>query len=167
MPPNTQDALGVDGMNRWESRLTRSSARAQRGFTLIELMITVAIITILAAVAYPSYTAYIQRGRIADMTALLATTRVRLEQFYQDNRNYGSTATVCGVALPTAAQFTFSCNWGTGATDQSFLLTATGSAAMAGFEFTIDHANQQRTTAFPGDSGLPVNCWRQRKGQAC
>jgi type IV pilus assembly protein PilE len=164
---NTQDALGVDGMSRCESRTDCAHCDRQRGFTLIELMITVAIIAILAAVAYPSYTAYIQRGRIAETTALLATTRVRLEQFYQDNRNYGSTATTCGVAMPTAANFTFSCGWGGGGTDQSFLLTATGSAAMNGFAFTIDHANQQRTTAFPGDSGLPVNCWRQRKGQAC
>jgi type IV pilus assembly protein PilE len=135
---------------------------------LIELMITVAIVAILAAVAYPSYVDHVRRSRIAEATGLLSMTRVRLEQFYQDNRNYGSTAAACGVALPTADQFTFSCDWGAGATNQTFLLTATGNAGlMNGFTYTVDDANAQRTTAFPGASGLPASCWMQRQGDAC
>ena len=131
-------------------------------------MITVAIVAILAAVAYPSYVDHVRRSRIAETTGLLSMTRVRLEQFYQDNRNYGSTAAACGVALPTADQFTFSCNWGGGASNQTFLLTATGNAGlMSGFAFTVDDANAQRTTDFLGASGLPASCWMQRKGDTC
>jgi type IV pilus assembly protein PilE len=139
------------------------------GFTLIELMIAVAIVAIIAGVAYPQYTDYVQRSRVAEATGTLSTTRVRLEQFYQDNRNYGSTASACGVAMPTADYFTYTCNWGAGGTNQSFLLTATGktSANMGGFTFTVDHTNAQRTTAFVGASSLPANCWLRRKSETC
>lgn len=141
----------------------------QAGFTLIELMIAVAIIGIIAAVAYPQYTSYVQRSRLAEATGTLSLTRVRLEQFYQDNRNYGSTATACGVAVPTADFFTYSCAWGASNSSQSFVLTATGksSANMAGYTFTVDNNNLQRTTAFPGATGLPANCWLRRKGDTC
>jgi type IV pilus assembly protein PilE len=142
-----------------------------RGFTLIELMITVAVIALLAAIGYPSYTEYVQRGKIAEATGELGTMRVRLEQFYQDNRpnNYGSTAAACGVPAPTSASFSYSCNWGAGGTNQGFLVTATGNAAagMSGFTFTIDHSNAQRTTAYPGASGLPAACWLKRKSDGC
>jgi len=38
---------------------------------------------------------------------------------------------------------------------------------MAGYTYTVDHNNLQRTTAFVGISGLPVNCWLRRKGTTC
>jgi len=141
----------------------------QGGFTLIELMITVAIIGIIAAVAYPQYTSYVQRSRLAEATGNLSTSRVRLEQFYQDNRSYGSTAIACGVANATGDFFDYTCTWGAGGTDQFFLLTATGkaSANMAGFTFTVDQNNAQSTTAFSGASGLPASCWLTRQGQTC
>src|SRR5690242_499958 len=98
----------------------------RRGFTLIELLIAVAAIAILAAIAFPSYTAYVRRGKIAAALGELGTVRVKLEQYYQDNRNYGSTATGCAVPMPSSTGFVFSCAWGPGATSQSFLITATG-----------------------------------------
>jgi type IV pilus assembly protein PilE len=150
-------------------RVRRTALARHAGFTLIELMITVAIVAILAAVAFPSYTAYIQRSRISDATGLLSMTRVRLEQFFQNNRKYGDGST-CGVAMPANAnQFTVTCGWGSTGTNQTFLLTATGNAntIMADFAFTVDDANVQSTTAFPGASGLPANCWLLRKGQSC
>lgn len=145
------------------------AARCQGGFTLIELMIAVAILGIILAIAFPSYKDSVTRSRIAEATGTLATTRVQLEQYYQDNRNYGSTSSACGVAMPSNAYFTLSCNWGSGGTSQGFLLTATGksSAGMSGYTFTVDHNNAQVTTAFDGASGLPASCWLQRKGQTC
>jgi type IV pilus assembly protein PilE len=141
----------------------------ERGFTLIELMIAVAIIGIIAAVAYPSYRDSILRSRVAEATGTLSTTRVRLEQYYQDNRSYDSTASSCGIAMPANTYFTFSCNWGSGGTNQTFLLTASGKAdaGLAGYTYTVDHANAQATTAFEGATGLPASCWLQRKGQTC
>ena len=145
--------------------------RRKTGFTLIELLITIAIIGILTAIAFPSYTSYIQRSRIAEATNQLATMRVQLEQYYQDNRNYGSTAAACGNNIGTldGESFSFSCNSGTIATNQGYLVTATGKASrgMSGFAFTIDQDNTHQTTAFPGASGLPRNCWIVRPGDAC
>lgn len=138
------------------------------GFTLIEVMVVVAIVAILASVAYPSYSDYVRRSRITEATNELSTLRVRLEQFYQDNRNYGSTGGTCGIALPTSESFDFTCNDG-GGSNQTFVATASGKAArgMDGFTFTIDQDNLRRTTAFPGASGLPKDCWIARKGDGC
>ena len=150
-------------------RRQRAQVRADAGFTLIELMIAVAIVGVIAGIAYPQYTEYVKRSRLAEATGVLTTTRVRLEQFYQDNRNYGSTAAACGVVLPAAQFFSLSCDWGAGGTSQSYLLTLTGlsTAGMSGYTFTVDHNNAQRTTAFPGSAGLPVNCWLRRMGDTC
>jgi type IV pilus assembly protein PilE len=136
------------------------------GFTLIELMIAVAIVAIIASVAYPAYTENVQRSRLAGATSALSTTRVQLEQFFQDNRNYGSTSSACGVAMPTVAHFTLGCNHGSGGTSQGFLITATGTGSMTGYVYTVDHDNRQRTTAFPGGS-VPAECWLQRRGATC
>jgi type IV pilus assembly protein PilE len=139
-----------------------------RGFTLIELLVAVAVAGILAAIAYPSYAAYVRRGKIVEALAELATVRVRLEQYYQDNRNYGSTASACGVAMPTQPSFSFACSWGAGATSQSFVVTATGQAGagMNGFVYTVDDANAQRTTQFDGVA-VTATCWLKKQGESC
>ncbi|HZF85333.1 MAG TPA: prepilin-type N-terminal cleavage/methylation domain-containing protein, partial [Burkholderiaceae bacterium] len=63
----------------------RSPAR-QRGFTLIEVMVVVAVIGILAAIAYPSYRDYVLRGQIAEGTAGLMSLQADMERHYQNHR---------------------------------------------------------------------------------
>jgi type IV pilus assembly protein PilE len=155
------------------SACSRSTTRrADGGFTLIEIMITIAIVAILAALALPSYRDYVRRGNIPEATSGLLTTHVRMEQYYQDNRNYGTTATACpaAVAMPPSTLYAFTCNWGTVGSNQGFRLTATGTGSMAGFVYTIDQLGN-RTSAVPAGSGWsapsPNNCWVTKRGGIC
>lgn len=146
--------------------------RQSSGFTLIELMITVAIIGILSAVAIPAYTDYVTRGKIPEATSALASMRIRLEQFYQDNRNYGSDDDNCGVPNPTSDNFTYDCDWGAGGTGQFYTITASGVAGrgMGGFAYTIDQAGSRQTTALPaawGTAPPAIPCWVTKKGGGC
>lgn len=141
--------------------------RSQFGFTLIELMIVIVIIGILMIIAVPGYQDYVRRSKMTDATSQLSDLRVRMEQYYQDNRRYSIAADGsggCGTPMPAAGYFGFAC---ANADSDSFTITATGAADMAGYAFTIDQTNTRRTTAFTGASGLPKSCWIYRKGDNC
>lgn len=72
---------------------------AQKGFTLIELMITVAVIGILAAIAYPSYQKYILRANRADAQAILMENAQFMERYFATANTY---VLATGVTLPSA-----------------------------------------------------------------
>lgn len=131
-------------------------ANGERGFTLIEIMITVAVIGILAAIAIPSYTDYVKRGKAAEATSTLADARVRMEQFFQDNRTYDG-----GPCPVDGAYFTYNC----GAPDATtYTITATGVGDMSAFSFDINQANTKNST-FDGHAG--AGCWLTSKGGTC
>lgn len=136
----------------------------QSGFTLIELMIVVAIVGILAAVAMPSYRDYVMRSRIADATSGLASKRVKLEQFYDNNRTYAG-APDCNADTTTSQSFDFSCSGAPDAT--TYTLQAVGKGSMVGFAFTLNQANQRRTTAVPAGWTTSATCWVTNKGGTC
>jgi type IV pilus assembly protein PilE len=138
--------------------------KTSKGFTLIEIMIVVAIVGILAAIAVPMYTDYITRSQLVEAHTGLSGFRVSMEQYYQDNRNYGAGA--CGAAAPTYQRFAHRCVLTNGG--QGYLATATGNAAerVNGFAFTINETNARQTTATPADwapAAMPANCFVTRK----
>jgi type IV pilus assembly protein PilE len=139
--------------------------KKQLGFTLIELMIVVAIIGILAMIAYPAYSDYLIRGRIPDATSALAAKRVQMEQYFQDNRTYVG-APACGADAATSRFFTFSCNPAETAT--TFTLAAVGVASMAGFDYTINQANTKTSNITrAGWANTSTSCWIIRKDGSC
>jgi type IV pilus assembly protein PilE len=145
----------------------QGAALRQGGFTLIELMIAVVIVSILAAIALPSYVDYVKRGKLAEAFGELADYRVKMEQFYQDNRSYATPDGACGAVLPAGKYFDVSCE--TADAGQSYVATATsksGAGLGAGYAYTIDQANNKQTTAFEG-SITPEGCWLKKKGESC
>lgn len=72
--------------------------KLNKGFTLIELMITVAIIGILAAIAMPSYVEYVERARRADGKGALLSTVLAQEKWRANNTTYGTTVNILGTS---------------------------------------------------------------------
>ena len=143
--------------------------RRQPGFTLIELMIAVAIIAILAAIAVPSYTEYIRRGRVSDATSQLAGMRIKMEQYFQDQRTYQGACTAGTVAPKPAStpSFTFDCP-AANLTATTYVVEAIGIGSMAPAKYTIDQAGARKTETAPGGwLGTGNACWVVKKDGSC
>ena len=147
------------------------------GFTLIELMVTVAIIAILAAVALPNYTAYITRSKIAEATSNLLAMRTKMEQFFQDNRTYvGACAAGTVAPLPSnpgspagvLKYFIVTCP-AANLTAITYTIQADGQGNdLANLRLTIDQANTRRTVSVPAGWTVPAtNCWVSKKSGDC
>lgn len=139
-------------------------ARRSSGFTLIELMIVVAIIGILSAVAYPAYTDQIRRGNRAEATAALLEAQQFMERYYGASNRY-STAANGNPALPTRLQTipagaTTRYTLSVAATVNSYTLTAVPSGSMAADKcgsLTITNTGVKGRSA----TGPTVaECWR-------
>jgi type IV pilus assembly protein PilE len=159
-----------------QHKVARYKAIVQQGFTLIEIMIVVAIIGILAAIAIPQYQQYVQRANIQEATAVLSEIRARMELQYNDARSYARPPGACvtttlgdtnGGRLDTT-RWAFTC--ATTLADQGFTATAIGLSTMNGFTYTIDQTNTRQTPSLPPSWGGPAagiaagNRWVTSKG---
>ncbi len=159
-------------------RATGSRYARPSGFTLIEMMITVAIVGVLAAIVVPSYNEYVIRGKLTEAQSKLGDMRGQMERYFLDNRTYQDTGgTLCGIddaAINMSAayngdagrSFDVSCAAPTATT---YVITATGlsSRGMGSFILTVNQANARTSV---GPSPWPttaVNCWFVRKSGEC
>ena len=126
------------------------------GFSLVELVVVIAIVAILAAIAIPSYRSYVTSSYLTDAFNTLSSYKVQMEQYYQDNANYGTAN--CGVAMPATKYFNYACALSNGGQGFTITATANGTSGFTGYTFTVNDAGTQTTTAFPGAT-VPAACW--------
>jgi type IV pilus assembly protein PilE len=136
----------------------------QKGFTLIEILVVVAILGILASIALPAYTNYVKKGKAAEATSTLADLRVKMEQCFQDNRDYTAAACAAFCAPASAKYFTYACNPASTATTYTIVATGVAAQNMNNFSFTVNEQNA-KTSVYDGVAG--ANCWLAGKGTGC
>ena len=132
-----------------------SAARRPRGFTLIELMIAVAVVGILAAIAYPSYTAHIRKGKRATAQAALMDVAAKQQAYLLDRRRYAAALADIGFGAPAeiATAYTFAVVVDNAATPMTFVATATpinGQATGGELALTVNQAGAKTPTGHVG-----------------
>lgn len=145
-----------------------SSAVRSAGFTLIELMITIAVVAILSTIAISTYSQYIQRARLTESFAPMTSLAMALEQYYQDNRTYVGACQATGNArLPAAtASFTYACPTLTATT---YVISASGKASTVAqsFQYTLNQAGARATPTVPSGWTTSATCWVLKKSGSC
>jgi len=128
--------------------------KINKGFTLIELMIAVAIVAILAAIAVPSYQSYIKTTKLSEGTDALSSAQVKMESFFQNAGTYTG-APACTTPA-TLSNFTLSCT--ITASGATYTYTATGSNSVTiGTTYTVDDQGNHKTNS-AGTCWVGVEC---------
>jgi type IV pilus assembly protein PilA len=121
--------------------------KMQRGFTLIELMIVVAIIAILAAIAIPAYQDYVVRSQVSEGSSLAEGSKTAVAEFYSNKGYFPAANSSAGVASPVSILGNYVSS-----------VTITGGTA-AGAKITVAYKGAQANQAITGSvmvfSGTP------------
>lgn len=134
------------------------------GFTLIELMVTVAVVAILAAIAFPSYQDYVMRARRTDGKGFLLSIQQLVERSYTDSNSYASAvASVVGASGVTSPELFYQVTVASSTVSTYTLNSAPRPGAQATDKcgtFVISETNAKTITALPLGSTLTKNdCW--------
>lgn len=132
-------------------------------------MVVVAIVAILASIGIPAYREYVRRSQLQEAFAVLSDYGVKMEQYFQDEKNYGNAnGTACATASiadawssfsPTGAKF-FSYSCETSDSGQAYVVTATGIEDLTtGYVYTINQSGERKTT-MAGGSAVSLDCWK-------
>ncbi|PZX29507.1 putative TYPE 4 fimbrial BIOGENESIS TRANSMEMBRANE pilE-related PROTEIN [Cupriavidus phytorum] len=142
--------------------------RAAAGFTLIELMITVAIAAILAAIAYPSYTEHVRKSRRTDAKTALLDLAARQERLFSTQNVYGGTPAALGyagdafpVAVQSGGQAYYQLTVVAGNPATSYTATAAPVGPQAGDDcgsYTLNHLGLQGNTGMRAGVAS-AQCW--------
>ena len=126
------------------------STRNNSGFTLIELVVTVAIVAILAAIAIPSFAAQMRKSRRAEAISAMQDAQLRLERWRVDHASYDSS----GTTFPSLTTYNFTIT-ATAAAPNDYTITATPQG-----DQTKDQCGTMTITkAAATVTKAPSNCW--------
>lgn len=151
---NSSALFGGSSRPGWSRR--RGARSPPGGFSLMELMIVLAVISILVAIAVPSYTEYVLRGKRAEARAALMDAAARQERHYSDNYEYAQKFSDLGVGKSTeSGQYTLSMALTAKAAAQGFTLSAVPQFTDADCgSLTITQVGTRGVT-----KGTVQNCW--------
>lgn len=140
----------------------RASARTRQGITLIELLVAVAIVGILAAIAYPSYIQYTVKSKRAAAESFIMGVANRQEQYMLNARQYATTLAALGVTVPedVSRNYTITEPIPVAATPPGYTITAAPIGGQATNDTKCGSVSiDQAGTKSVSGTGTVTECW--------
>ena len=131
------------------------------------MMIVVAIVAILAAIALPSYAAYVKRSRILDAVTRLSDARSRMEDYFLDERVYVDASGRCGVAAVSERDRRVHRPVRSHRDDVQRHGNRVAAKGMTDFVYAIDQSGAKTTLAVPRGWSRTADCWTIRQDGFC